>query len=83
MEEPMSSEPVRAVWSDGGDSMGRKGREWIAPHPRPLSSIDRKRPEVYAQRQLNGFWLKFLQSMLGWARLRGAMAALRWLGLLD
>lgn len=32
MAEPMSSELVWAVWSDGGDSMGRKGWEW-----RPLT----------------------------------------------
>lgn len=79
----MRSELVRAVWSDGGDSMGRKGLPGMeAPHPCLLSSIDRKRPEAYTQRQLNGFWLKHL----GWERLREPWWPYNgsyWLGLLD
>lgn len=71
----MSSELVWAVWSDEVTGWGEKdGME--APHPHPLSSIDRKKPEAYAQRQLNGFGVKWLQNMLGWERLEGTMVAL-------
>lgn len=68
-EEPMSSELVWAVWSDGVTGWEENdGME--ASHPHPLSSIDRERLEAYAQRQLNGFGVKRLQNMLGWERLR-------------
>lgn len=52
-----------------------------APHPHPLSSIDRKRPEAYAQRRLNGFWLKHLQKMLGWERQKHGSPAVAATGL--
>lgn len=90
MEESLSDVHLLRALSqrdliDGGaDEMTqweeRTGME--APHPCLLSSTDRKRPEAYTQRQLNGFWLKHL----GWERLREPWWPYNgsyWLGLPD
>lgn len=51
-EEPMGSELVWAVLSDGGEWMGKKKDRMEVLHPHPLSSMDRKKPEAYARDSL-------------------------------
>lgn len=77
----MSSELVWAVWSDGGDWMGRKGGGGG-----PLTHTRCQTLTGRVQRQLNGLGVKLLQNMLGWERLGEPWwpcSGSHWLGLLD